>query len=142
MEDVTSLVWSQDESARCVRRFAARCVFWEMSLLFRSLVSLLLLSLAGCGGGADCTGPQFTDAQLCSLKCGESTYDQAKALLGAPSASGSQFLDYRATCAGGSELLAITLTFDSANRLSKVGRLAVGARFSGGSLPSCLAACQ
>ncbi|MBL8936390.1 MAG: hypothetical protein JNM69_17675 [Archangium sp.] len=103
----------------------------------------MFLSSLGCGGaGADCAGPQLSDAQLCSLKCGESTYDQAKALLGAPSASGSQFLDYRTTCGGGSELLAITLTFDSANRLSKVGRLAVGARFSGGSLPSCLAACK
>lgn len=106
------------------------------------LLFVSVLSLSACGPAADCSGPQLTEAQLCSLKCGETTYEQAKTLLGAPSAAAAQVLDYRTTCGGGTELLAMTLTFDQANRLQKVGRLAVGARFTGGSLPSCLDRCQ
>lgn len=105
-------------------------------------VVFIVVAGAGCGAGADCTGPQLSDAQVCSLKCGETSYEQAKALLGPPTASATQVLEYRATCGGGAEVLSVTLSFDSTNKLFKIGRVGVGARFASGSLPACVAACQ
>lgn len=113
-----------------------------MSFLFRLAAPAFVTSALWSCGAAECTGARLDDAKLCSLKCGETTFEEAKALLGPPTASANRILEYRATCSGGSEVLSLTLSFDSADKLLLVGRTGVGPRFSGGSLPSCLAACR
>lgn len=113
-----------------------------------------VFAFGACGGdddddddspsGPSCSGAQLTEAQLCQLTCGQTTEEQAKAVLGAPTASASNLLDYRYTCidtaAGTGDALSWSIYFSN-GVLARVSRTGTGS-FAGGTVPACVAACM
>ena len=108
---------------------------------------ICMLSLAACGGDDDgnadgaCTGTRLTDAKICELECGVTTFSQAQTILGQPTTSSGSLLQYQYTCNEGSTSNSEIYNFSfSGGTLSLADRTGLGT-FAGGTVPGCLAAC-
>jgi hypothetical protein len=114
-----------------------------------------LTALSGCGGSPNsgsCRGPLLTDEQLCKLKCGSTSVNEAKQILGAPTASTDGMLQYSYICleerSGAGSGVTYFLFFNTVSvdgsaldRLHSVERVATGS-FASGALPSCVSLCK
>ncbi len=116
---------------------------------FLALPFVLCLSFAcgddgggGDGGGDNCTGTRLAEAKLCELTCGATTLAQAQAILGQPQVSNNSVLQYTYQCTEGTtvSLDIYQFAFPEA-ALVNVTRTTSG-EFAGGTVPSCLSACD
>ena len=118
--------------------------------LFLALPVMLGLAFVACGsddepggGNGNCTGTRLSDAKVCELTCGVTTQAQAQSILGQPTTSNNTVLQYVYNCVEGSTSSSdiYMFAFQGGGTLSNVSRTTQG-EFAGGTVPSCLSACD
>lgn len=111
-----------------------------------ALMVACLTALTACGGddeadNGNCTGTNLTDTKLCELTCNQTTYAQAQSILGQPTNSATNLLQYQYNCTEGVTVNGVTWNFAFQDGVFfNVGRIGIGS-YAGGTVPACLASC-